>query len=846
MPCESRIGWGRFLRSWSGGGWGIDAKAEVIAEDGEEADPILGDGIIELSTLLIGGADLEKHLVIGVLSFPKIQFGRDGPGDAGDFGGGGEVRDVVGIGGEVGHAAFEIGFGDVGDALPVEFDIAALAFVEECLEPGGVGRIRFELATEIGVEDEGGGGLKGGGEGGPQILEEPHERGIGIGDLAKAAFDVFVGGGENLVQNLALFITEQVLEGVTGLAEVAVHEADDLREIGTFERFAHFLDELLVGFGTLVDADTAVDVVIAEVKDTEAEDIGVAGDFEGDFGAADEEPGFTGDEFLPVLALASEGIDAGCIGIVFEEGADGVMGADFFAIDDGGPDKLFIDSTAVAIFGDVAAGLGESIQERGFEIEVKEIAGELEGAAGVLDDLDGFDAGDFVEEPAATGVHEHGVALEFEQTDGGDPFIRRERMMGMAMEEAPEIIGGTVKDDGDIIIAGGPWITKEFGAAGFEMGCELIAKPVEGLAEGASPMLIPTRTPAGVAGTVGLPASDSVGTTPGAGLMDFDLERGRMGGEEFAVIGQARELIGFDVLEGVGEGHFTVAMVMAVGFAVGGDMNKLIFRSIIDERIDETMGEAFTFDEKTFEGDSLRDRSVVEEDDNLAVAWQAHEVGYLRIDAAAVHILPIAALEGADSFSLEGGEDGEFDAESSEGVEGGQIGCGFGEPHSFGKTVETRLEIADAPEDLGLFVALVGEREDRVIIGLGDGGTMTGEAGLALEIGIEDRLVDIRGIILKPGEEGGAEVKADAGIVIDDISDAIVTVQQAGEGIGRVAFGGDAFVPVVIRVGGVLELDGFEPCVFPGRLVEMAMDADELTHEWEWWKMDVRQGFSMP
>ena len=55
----------------------------------------------------------------------------------------------------------------------------------------------------------------------------------------------------------------------------------------------------------------------------------------------------------------------------------------------------------------------------------EEFGGELQDAAGVGDDLHGLDAGDLVEEPAATGVHELGVAFELEQFEGGDALVRR-------------------------------------------------------------------------------------------------------------------------------------------------------------------------------------------------------------------------------------------------------------------------------------------------------------------------------------------------------------------------------------------------------------------------------------
>ena len=43
--------------------------------------------------------------------------------------------------------------------------------------------------------------------------------------------------------------------------------------------------------------------------------------------------------------------------------------------------------------------------------------------------------------------------------------------------------------------------------------------------------------------------------------------------------------------------------------------------------------------------------------------------------------------------------------------------------------------------------------------------------------------------------------------------------------------GGDALVPVMIRIGGFLELDGFQPGIFPGRLIKMAMNTKITVHK---------------
>ncbi len=86
----------------------------------------------------------------------------------------------------------------------------------------------------------------------------------------------------------------------------------------------------------------------------------------------------------------------------------------------------------------------------------EELGGELEDASGVGDDLDGFDAGDVVEEPAAAGVHELGVALELEEFEDGDALGGGEGAGGVAREEAVFRGGRAVEDDVDVGVAGLP------------------------------------------------------------------------------------------------------------------------------------------------------------------------------------------------------------------------------------------------------------------------------------------------------------------------------------------------------------------------------------------------------
>jgi hypothetical protein len=168
----------------------------------------------------------------------------------------------------------------------------------------------------------------------------------------------------------------------------------------------------------------------------------------------------------------------------------------------------------------------------------------------------------------------------------------------------------------------------------------------------------------------------------------------------------------------------------------------------------------------------------------------------------------------------------------SEEVEGVAVNGGFGEPHALGLAAEAADEVGDAPADLGDAVLLVGEGQDDVVVDLGHGGAVAGEALSTEPVRVEDAAVDARGVFFKPGEEGGTEVEADAGVVVDDADDLLALVEHAAGAVGGVALGGDALVPVMEGSGGVLGLDGFEPGIFARRLVEVAVDAEVAGGGW--------------
>ena len=110
-----------------------------------------------------------------------------------------------------------------------------------------------------------------------------------------------------------------------------------------------------------------------------------------------------------------------------------------------------------------------------------------------------------------------------------------------------------------------------------------------------------------------------------------------------------------------------------------------------------------------------------------------------------------------------------------------------------------------------------------------------GDAGFLglLASGLDEAVrsgVDLRGLLLQPGQEGGTEIKTDPGEVIDNINDTFICIENPGCRIRCIAFSGDPFVPVMIRVCRILYLDFLKPGILAWRLIKVAMYTDKTTH----------------
>src|SRR6266511_2268074 len=107
---------------------------------------------------------------------------------------------------------------------------------------------------------------------------------------------------------------------------------------------------------------------------------------------------------------------------------------------------------------------------------------------------------------------------------------------------------------------------------------------------------------------------------------------------------------------------------------------------------------------------------------------------------------------------------------------------------------------------------------------------MSGEPLLAFAVSLQDSLVGLGSLPLEPGQQCRAKVETDARIVVDDLRDPALPIQNPRSAVRPVALRGNAFIPVVVRLGGVLGLDRLQPWVFAWRLIKMTMNADKTLH----------------
>ena len=199
------------------------------------------------------------------------------------------------------------------------------------------------------------------------------------------------------------------------------------------------------------------------------------------------------------------------------------MTANFTQVDKSRLDELLVNASAILMLRNVAFRLAELFDKEALTLDAEDLLGQLRGTAGILDHLHGFNPRELVEEPAATGVHQHGVALELHQLPDGDSFRFAQRPHRMLGRETLPAFRRPVQNDVDVIVARRPGVLQERPRFLLEERSQRVPQPVQGLAQRGAPFLVPVRVAAGIAAAIAAPPLNAVDATPGAVLEYFHL-----------------------------------------------------------------------------------------------------------------------------------------------------------------------------------------------------------------------------------------------------------------------------------------------------------------------------------
>jgi hypothetical protein len=121
------------------------------------------------------------------------------------------------------------------------------------------------------------------------------------------------------------------------------------------------------------------------------------------------------------------------------------------------------------------------------------------------------------------------------------------------------------------------------------------------------------------------------------------------------------------------------------------------------------------------------------------------------------------------------------------------------------------------------------------VVGLSDSRTVTREPCLAGLIGLENGPIDSRRLYLQPGKQGRTEIETDFLVIVQDPNDPLLSIEDAGRCVWRIAFSCDTLVPIMIGVSRILDFNRLKPRIFSRRLVKVTMNA-YITHKNRSWR----------
>src|SRR5512136_2601222 len=146
----------------------------------------------------------------------------------------------------------------------------------------------------------------------------------------------------------------------------------------------------------------------------------------------------------------------------------------------------------------------------------------------------------------------------------------------------------------------------------------------------------------GVAAAVASPPFYSVDTAPGTVLENLHLVGGRMPLQVFTIVCESSRLVGFDVVQGIGQRHVPIRVVVTVALAIRGDMDELRPSPRFGKPAQETLRKSLAVAQNALKSHSPGDGTVIEEQGNAPIRWEPKCVSHGRINLFPAHILPFS------------------------------------------------------------------------------------------------------------------------------------------------------------------------------------------------------------
>ena len=219
--------------------------------------------------------------------------------------------------------------------------------------------------------------------------------------LTERGLRFFERGVAKQIENASLLIAKERADGDRRFVEFVIEHADDGGDAARLERVVEIAFHLLVVRRAACRAHAACQLRFAEVEDAEFVRLLFVSDDRLHSDRSDGHAGAAGAIDVEVVSCDAIAVDVGVILEVVEERRDGVVRGDASKIEPRRRHFALVDVFRRSARGNVAARIGEPDQQVMLERLIRVSLGQLDHARCIVQDLNRFDAGDVVEEPAA-------------------------------------------------------------------------------------------------------------------------------------------------------------------------------------------------------------------------------------------------------------------------------------------------------------------------------------------------------------------------------------------------------------------------------------------------------------